>query len=101
MAPLNAPPSLTAFKPPAECHVESMFFSLGPLPCHPPLQFAGAAQSLGAGAILVNPWNVVDVAGAIEDALTMPEEERVERHRYNFMHVTTHTAQAWADTFVR
>ncbi|KIZ00019.1 alpha,alpha-trehalose-phosphate synthase (UDP-forming), partial [Monoraphidium neglectum] len=65
-------------------------------------EFAGAAQSLGAGAILVNPWN------AIEDALTMSEEERRERHRQNYMHVATHTAQArgstaaraWADTFI-
>ncbi|KAL3691596.1 hypothetical protein R1sor_005247 [Riccia sorocarpa] len=63
-------------------------------------EFAGAAQSLGAGAILVNPWNVSDVAMSIEDALTMKEAERNERHRHNFMHVTTHTAQAWADTFV-
>ncbi|KAL2622411.1 hypothetical protein R1flu_002616 [Riccia fluitans] len=63
-------------------------------------EFAGAAQSLGAGAILVNPWNVSDVAMSIEDALTMKEGERNERHRHNFMHVTTHTAQAWADTFV-
>ncbi|CAM6105282.1 unnamed protein product [Calypogeia fissa] len=63
-------------------------------------EFAGAAQSLGAGAILVNPWNVSDVAMSIEDALTMSEAERNERHRHNFMHVTTHTAQAWADTFV-
>lgn len=63
-------------------------------------EFAGAAQSLGAGAILVNPWNVSDVAMSIEDALTMSESERKERHRHNFMHVTTHTAQAWADTFV-
>ncbi|CAI7863156.1 unnamed protein product, partial [Closterium sp. NIES-53] len=63
--------------------------------------FAGAAQSLGAGALLVNPWNITDMSSAIEDALTMGEEERVDRHRYNFLHVTTHTAQAWADTFVR
>ena len=34
-------------------------------------EFAGAAQSLGAGALLVNPWNVIDVAQAIEDALCM------------------------------
>lgn len=27
-------------------------------------EFAGAAQSLGAGAILVNPWNVTDMAQA-------------------------------------
>lgn len=63
-------------------------------------EFAGAAQSLGAGAILVNPWSVTDMAGAIEDALTMPSEDRKERHRQNFVHVTTHTAQAWADTFI-
>jgi trehalose 6-phosphate synthase/phosphatase len=41
----------------------------------------------------VNPWNINDVAAAIEDALTMSEEERRERHRQNFMHVATHTAQ--------
>ena len=32
---------------------------------------AGAAQSLGAGAILVNPWNINDMAAAIKAALTM------------------------------
>ena len=37
-------------------------------------EFAGAAQSLGAGAILVNPWNITDLAAAIEDALTMSEQ---------------------------
>ena len=39
-------------------------------------EFAGAAQSLGAGAILVNPWNVTDMAAAIEDALTMSDQAR-------------------------
>lgn len=39
-------------------------------------EFAGAAQSLGAGAILVNPWNITDLAAAIEDALTMSEQVR-------------------------
>ena len=63
-------------------------------------EFAGAAQSLGAGAILVNPWSVIEMAGAIEHALTMSDAERRERHRQNFMHVTIHTAQAWADTFI-
>ena len=50
-------------------------------------EFAGAAQSLGAGALLVNPWNISDVAQAIEDALTMSKEERRERHQQNYMHV--------------
>jgi hypothetical protein len=30
---------------------------------------------------------------ALEDALCMSEEERRERHRQNYMHVATHTAQ--------
>jgi trehalose 6-phosphate synthase/phosphatase len=64
-------------------------------------EFSGAAQSLGAGAILVNPWNIREMYMAIEDALNMPETESKERHKHNFSHVTNHTAQAWADTFVR
>ncbi|MCH85840.1 alphaalpha-trehalose-phosphate synthase, partial [Trifolium medium] len=62
--------------------------------------FAGAAQSLGAGALLVNPWNISKVAEAIAKALNMPSAEREKRHRHNFHHVTTHTAQEWAETFV-
>ena len=42
-------------------------------------EFAGAAQSLGAGAILVNPWNITDMAAAIEDALTMSDQVRQHR----------------------
>ncbi|KAJ6423519.1 hypothetical protein OIU84_024476 [Salix udensis] len=63
-------------------------------------EFAGAAQSLGAGAILVNPWNITEVADSIRQALTMTPEEREKRHQHNFVHVTTHTAQEWAETFV-
>jgi trehalose 6-phosphate synthase/phosphatase len=63
-------------------------------------EFAGAAQSLGAGAILVNPWNIREMYRAIEEALNMTNEERKERHRHNFAHVNAHTAQTWADNFV-
>ncbi|GMH05570.1 hypothetical protein Nepgr_007410 [Nepenthes gracilis] len=63
-------------------------------------EFAGAAQSLGAGALLVNPWNITEVAASIGKALNMSDEEREKRHRLNFAHVTTHTAQEWAETFV-
>ncbi|PWA65224.1 glycosyl transferase, family 20, Trehalose-phosphatase, HAD-like domain protein [Artemisia annua] len=63
-------------------------------------EFAGAAQSLGAGAILVNPWNITEVAASIGQALNMSAEEREKRHLHNFLHVTTHTAQNWAETFV-
>jgi len=31
----------------------------------------------------------------------MKSEEREKRHKHNFKHVTTHTAQEWAETFVR
>ncbi|KAL7602675.1 alpha,alpha-trehalose-phosphate synthase [UDP-forming] 1 isoform X2 [Lactuca sativa] len=63
-------------------------------------EFAGAAQSLGAGAILVNPWNITEVASSIGYALNMPAEEREKRHHHNFVHVTSHTSQEWAETFV-
>lgn len=63
-------------------------------------EFTGASQSLGAGAILVNPWNITDLSAAIGDALTMTDAERRERHRQNYMHITIHTSQTWADTFI-
>ena len=63
-------------------------------------EFAGAAQSLGAGALQVNPWNISEVADAIHKALTMDEQERKERTNYAFTHVMTHTAKAWAKEFV-
>ncbi|XP_021726940.1 alpha,alpha-trehalose-phosphate synthase [UDP-forming] 1-like [Chenopodium quinoa] len=63
-------------------------------------EFAGAAQSLGAGALLVNPWNITEVAAAIGKALNMSDEEREKRHQINFLHVTEHTAQEWAEFFV-
>lgn len=47
-------------------------------------EFAGAAQSLGAGAILVNPWNITDMAAAIEDALTMSDQ--VLQHKQLALH---------------
>eukprot|EP00742_Colponemidia_sp_Colp-10_P008523 GILJ01009236.1.p1 GENE.GILJ01009236.1~~GILJ01009236.1.p1 ORF type:complete len:841 (-),score=141.00 GILJ01009236.1:472-2994(-) len=63
-------------------------------------EFAGAAQSLGAGAIRVNPWNVEDMSLALEQALMMPVEEREERHDYTYNYVHTYTAQRWAERFV-
>ncbi|QDZ24229.1 alpha,alpha-trehalose-phosphate synthase [Chloropicon primus] len=63
-------------------------------------EFAGAAQSLGAGAILSNPYNVNELSNAIAYALKMSDGERQQRHRQNFMHVKVHTAQAWGETFI-
>ncbi|KAJ0551385.1 putative alpha,alpha-trehalose-phosphate synthase (UDP-forming) [Helianthus annuus] len=63
-------------------------------------EFVGATQSLGAGAILVNPWNITDVASSILYVLDMPSEEKEKRHNHNFMHVITHTCQKWPETFL-
>ena len=49
----------------------------------------------------MNPWNITEVALSIEQALNMPADEREKRHKHNFAHVTSHTAQEWAETFVR
>lgn len=65
------------------------------------IQFAGAAQSLGAGAILVNPWDVTEVSSAIKEALNMPADEREKRHRVNFQYVKTHSAKKWGNDFMR
>jgi len=64
-------------------------------------EFAGAAQSLGAGSIRVNPWNLQDTASAIHEALEMAPEERKALHSYAFKYVTEHTAQKWAETFLQ
>ncbi|KAM3406725.1 hypothetical protein ACQJBY_000666 [Aegilops geniculata] len=63
-------------------------------------EFAGAAQSLGAGAIIVNPWDIVEVADAIKRALDMPTKEREKNHRHNYELVSRHTAQDWAENYV-
>ncbi|GKA96888.1 alpha,alpha-trehalose-phosphate synthase [UDP-forming] 1 [Tanacetum coccineum] len=45
------------------------------------------------------PLYITEVAASIGQALTMSAEEREKRHLHNFLHVTTHTAQNWAETF--
>lgn len=49
----------------------------------------------------MNPWNITELASSIGYALTMSANEREKRHQHNFLHVTTHTSQEWAETFVR
>ena len=38
-------------------------------------EFTGAAQSLN-GSLLVNPWNTEELAGAMQEAVTMSDEQR-------------------------
>lgn len=62
-------------------------------------EFAGSAQSL-SGAIRVNPWNIDELAGAIHEALTLPQRERQLRHGKLYHYVNKHTASFWAHSFV-
>ena len=42
-------------------------------------EFAGAAQQLSDGALIVNPFDIEQVADSIKQAVQMPDEERRER----------------------
>lgn len=57
-------------------------------------EFAGAAQSLN-GSIIVNPWNTEELAQAIDDALTMSEEQRAINQVKLYKYVTRYTSQYW------
>jgi len=57
-------------------------------------RFAGAAEIL-PGALIVNPYDVYGVAAAIDQALTMKQAERQERHRQLLDAVRSNDIQAW------
>ncbi|KAI7899821.1 glycosyltransferase family 20-domain-containing protein [Cokeromyces recurvatus] len=70
---------------------------------HGPLilsEFVGSAGSLGA-ALLVNPYDYGDIARCIHYALTMSTEEKNTRHEKLYNHVTSHTADFWAHSFIK
>jgi trehalose 6-phosphate synthase len=64
-------------------------------------EFAGAAEELGHGALLVNPNDVEAVASAIHSALTM--DESASRRRMEMMRsiVRRHDVFRWARSFIR
>ena len=57
--------------------------------------FAGAALEL-TDALLVNPYDVQQLAGAIHRALTMPTDEQVSRMRHMRDAVREHNVYRWA-----
>ncbi len=62
-------------------------------------RFAGAAEDLRE-ALIVNPYDIDDIAHALEQALTMPVEERRERHRALNARVREHDAAHWRKDFL-
>ncbi|OAX81775.1 trehalose-phosphatase [Emergomyces africanus] len=69
---------------------------------HGPLilsEFSGTAGSLSS-AIHINPWDLVGVADAINQALLMPPKAREAQHSQLYKHVTTHTITTWSDKYL-
>lgn len=62
-------------------------------------QFAGAARELDA-ALLVNPYDEAGIAAAMERALSMPIEERRERHSAMLAVMRRNSLERWRDRFV-
>jgi trehalose 6-phosphate synthase len=63
-------------------------------------RFAGAAAEL-TSALLVNPYDPEAVAMTIVRALSMPLDERRERHQALFQVVSDHNIKWWAEQFLR
>lgn len=61
-------------------------------------EMTGAAKELGE-AIIVNPNNRDEVAAALEKALTMPEEEQIERNRAMQERLQRYDVVRWAKDF--
>ena len=62
-------------------------------------RFAGAADEL-SGALIVNPYDRGEVAAAINQATTMPLDERRERYQQMMSVLTLQTIDRWRDRFL-
>jgi trehalose 6-phosphate synthase len=63
-------------------------------------RFAGAAEDLQE-ALIVNPYDIDEVAHAMRRAIEMPKEERIERHRMLMKRIRHHDAYNWMQSFLR
>lgn len=61
--------------------------------------FAGAAEQMTA-ALLVNPYDSEEVAGAIDTALAMPRDERIARHEELMADLRRRDIGWWTETFL-
>jgi trehalose 6-phosphate synthase/phosphatase len=69
---------------------------------HGPLilsEFSGTAAMLPS-AIHINPWDLGGVAAAIDRALSMSEEEKIEQHRKLYKHVISNTVSTWSQQYL-
>jgi trehalose 6-phosphate synthase len=63
-------------------------------------RFAGAADDLQE-ALIVNPYDIAEVAHAMRRAIEMRKAERLERHRALLKRVRQHDANNWLTSFLR
>lgn len=63
-------------------------------------EFMGISQHMSE-ALLVNPWDLGDVAAAMNRGLLMSEESKASRHAALHRVVTTHTSHTWASVLVK
>jgi trehalose 6-phosphate synthase len=64
-------------------------------------EFAGAAEQLGKGALLVNPNDIEGVADTVHRAFHMSEAERRKRMRRMRRSIRDQDVFWWVDTFLR
>ncbi|CAN7465109.1 alpha,alpha-trehalose-phosphate synthase (UDP-forming) [Trinickia sp. LjRoot230] len=62
-------------------------------------QFAGAAEQL-PGALIVNPFDLVQMADALARALSMPLDERRARHADMMTQLRANDLSIWRDAFL-
>jgi trehalose 6-phosphate synthase/phosphatase len=62
-------------------------------------EFAGAAPELRTGALLVNPYDELGVAAALNRAFTMERPERQQRMRRMRTQIRKHDILYWRDSF--
>lgn len=64
-------------------------------------QFAGAAQELAVGALIVNPHDPESITVALRRALDMPVAERRERHQRMMAVLDDYDIDRWAKSFLK
>lgn len=62
-------------------------------------EFTGVTGSMKS-AVKVNPWDLGDVARAIDQCLNLPVEEKVQRHSQLYSRVKSHSSSVWASTLL-
>ncbi|WP_459616556.1 alpha,alpha-trehalose-phosphate synthase (UDP-forming) [Bordetella sp. 2513F-2] len=63
-------------------------------------QFAGAADELRDGALIVNPYDIWGMADALDQALRMPLRERRNRHARLMAQLRRNDLRSWKDRFL-